>query len=118
MPQADNSTAVSRFAKEVKAPLIGTKEQILSQNPNIDQSDWEWVEVPETDLFGEVHTGVSVNFEAYGPGKHLLPPHLAYEVRRLLDLRLRGDMRILQPRQDKKMFEMMQRAGKPAPRGI
>jgi hypothetical protein len=83
--------------------------------PVVDKSNWEWVTVPEEDLFGEEHTGVSINFNQYGPGKHFVDPESAGEIRRLLDLRLRGDMRVLQPGRDKKMEEIMSRNGKRVP---
>lgn len=80
-----------------------------------DTSKYEYVEVPETDLFGEEHTGVSINFRQFGPGKHFVDPETAGEMRKLLDARLRGDMRVLQPNRDKKMDEIMARNGKRAP---
>lgn len=86
--------------------------------PVPDKSNWEWVEVPEEDLFGEPHTGVSINFEKFGPGKHFVDPEKANEIRRLLNNRLRSDMRILQPAQDKKMQEIMERGGKIAAQPI
>ena len=80
-----------------------------------DTSKYEYVEVPETDLFGEEHTGVSINFRQFGPGKHFVDPETAGEMRKLLEARLRGDMRVLQPNRDKKMDEIMARNGKRAP---
>jgi len=80
-----------------------------------DTSKYEYVEVPETDLLGEEHTGVSINFRQFGPGKHFVDPETAGEMRKLLDARLRGDMRVLQPNRDKKMDEIMSRNGKRAP---
>ena len=102
-------------SKESQAQAV---ETAANQNKTVDTSNWEWVEVPEEDLFGEKHTGVHINFEGFGPGKHFVDPEKATEIRRLLANRLRGDMRILQPNQDKKMFEIMERNGKAAPRGI
>ena len=82
---------------------------------NEDQAKWEWVEVPDTDLFGEEHTGVSVNFDKFTPGKYFVSPELASEIKRLLALRLRGDMRVLQPKQDMDMARIMQRSQLGAP---
>jgi hypothetical protein len=59
-----------------------------------DKSNYEWVEVPEEDTFGKPHSGVSVNFEHYGPGRHFLEPLLAGTVRSLLLKRLRADQRV------------------------
>lgn len=82
---------------------------------NADKNNWEWVEIPDTDLFGEAHTGVSVNFNTFGPGKHFVSPEMASEVRRLLANRLRGDMRVLQPRQDVVMARIMAKSQLGAP---
>lgn len=89
-----------------------SREEILKANA--DKENWEWVEVPDFDLFGEAHTGVSINFEQFGPGKYFVSPELGAEIRRLLFNRLRGDMRVMQPNQDVKMAQIMQRGGKRA----
>jgi hypothetical protein len=95
--------------------------------PAIDKSNYEWVEVPATDIFGAPHTGVSINFREFAaekndegrytgrPGKYFVDPETAGEVRRLLEVRRIADMRILQPNQDTKLFEILRRGGKPVP---
>ena len=94
---------------------------------NADKSNWEHIEIPATDLFGKVHSGVSINFEKFepekddsgqytgNPGKYFVSPEKASEIRRLLDMRLRSDMRVLQPQQDQAMLSAMRKAGKGAP---
>ena len=77
---------------------------------NEDKNNWEWVEIPDTDIFGEPHTGVSVNFESFLPGKYFVSPEMAFEVKRLLANRMRGDIRVLQPRQDAVMARIMQKS--------
>lgn len=79
--------------------------EVLKNNENKDL--WEWVEIPDTDLFGEEHTGVSVNFEKFLPGKYFVSPEMAFEVKRLLANRMRGDIRVLQPKQDQVMARIM-----------
>src|SRR6266550_1427988 len=74
---------------------------------NEDKNNWEWVEIPDTDIFGEAHTGVSINFESFLPGKYFVSPEMAFEVKRLLANRMRGDIRVLQPRQDAVMARIM-----------
>jgi hypothetical protein len=108
---ADNSKAI--------AQVVG--------KPEVDKSNYEWVEVPATDIFGAPFSGVSINFEQYKPeedengrvtgkvGKYFLDPERAGEVKRLLKLRQVADMRILQPNQDQKLFEILRRGGKPIP---
>jgi hypothetical protein len=88
-------------------------EQVIKNNENKDL--WEWVEVPDTDLFGEEHTGVSVNFQQFGPGKYFVSPEMAFEVKRLLANRMRGDIRVLQPRQDAVMARIMSKSQLGAP---
>ena len=88
------------------------REAILARNE--DKANWEYVEVPDVDLFDKPFTPVSINFIQYGPGKYHLDPETAGEVRRLVKQRERSDRRILQPTKDKKMAEIMNRNGQPA----
>jgi len=99
-------------------PQVPGVKEAMASTATLDKSDWQWVEVPEEDLFGEKHTGVSINFEQFGPGRHFVSAEKAGEINRLLQNRVRSDMRILQPNQDKKMLEIMERNGKAAPRGF
>jgi hypothetical protein len=82
---------------------------------NDDKTYWEWVEIPDTDLFGELHTGVSINFQHFDPGKYFVSPEMASEVKKLLANRMRGDMRVLQPRQDVIMARIMAKSQLGAP---
>jgi hypothetical protein len=82
---------------------------------NNDKSKWEWVDIPNVDLFGEPHTGVSVNFNTFLPGRYFVSPEMAAEVRRLLENRQRGDIRVLQPRQDVIMARIMSKSQLGAP---
>lgn len=93
------------------APLSAA--DVLKANENKD--NWQWVEIPDTDLFGEAHTGVSVNFEQFLPGKYFVSPEMAFEVKRLLANRMRGDIRVLQPRQDVVMARIMAKSQLGAP---
>lgn len=100
-----------------KAPTKATVEA-AARASNEDISDWRWVEVPEEDLFGRPHTGVGINFQNYGPGRHFVKEELAGEIERLLKNRLQGDMRILQPNQDKAALAEMAKSGGEVHRGI
>jgi hypothetical protein len=82
---------------------------------NADKAQWEWVEIPDHDLFGEPHTGVSVNFDKFEPGRYFVSPEMASEIRRLLENRQRGDIRVLQPRQDVIMARIMAKSQLGAP---
>ena len=116
---ADNSkvtVAQTKATKASRAAEIRAKhEQIWAEREafNEDESNWEWVEVPETDLFDKPFGSVSINLIDYGPGKHFVRPDIAKEIRGLLRDRFRSDMRILRPTQDKRMLEIMARNGKP-----
>ena len=106
------STRVSQRSRvDNAAPPSAT--EVLKANENKD--NWEWVEIPDVDLFGEDHTGVSVNFEQFLPGKYFVSPEMASEVRRLLANRMRGDIRVLQPRQDAVMARIMAKSQLGAP---
>jgi hypothetical protein len=111
----------SHVAETIPSKTVGRVEptsELSAQEitkANEDKANWRWVEVPDTDLFGEPHTGVSVNFHAFPPGKYFVSPEMANEVTRLLQNRLRGDMRVLQPRQDVVMARVMAKSQLGAP---
>lgn len=107
-------------AKAEAPKYANEKERILAENA--DKNTWEWVEVPATDIFDQRHCGVSINFTHYGPdtkdgqwtgkpGRHFVSPEAAGEIRRLLALKMRGDIRILQPKRDQVAIEIMNRNG-------
>jgi hypothetical protein len=100
MALTDNSTP--EVTPVVAAPVVDPK------------ADWEWVEVPDEDLFGEEHNGISINFEKYGPGRHFVSPVIAKELKLRLKEDQRAQIRILQPNVDRKMQEIMSRNGKRA----
>lgn len=104
----------------VVAKKLTRREEILKENE--DKANWEYVEVPATDIFDSRHCGVSINFEHYGPetvdgqytgkpGKYFVCPEAAGEIRRLLQNKMRGDIRILQPKRDQVAIEIMNRNG-------
>lgn len=98
-----------------KAPIGVGQSAAEVLKANEDKALWEWVEVPDHDLFGEPHTGVSVNFEQFQPGRYFVSPEMASEIRRLLENRQRGDIRVLQPRQDVVMARIMAKSQLGAP---
>lgn len=78
------------------------------------KANWEYVEIPGEDLFGEEHNGISINFEKFGPGRHFVSPTIAKELKIRLKEDQRAQIRILQPNVDRKMQEIMARNGKRA----
>lgn len=102
------------YSRRGPAPTTGkSAAEVIKSNQ--DKSQWEWVEVPDVDLFGEAHTGVSVNFEKFLPGRYHVSPEMASEIKRLLANRQRGDIRVLQPRQDVVMAQIMSKTQLGAP---
>lgn len=116
---ADNGTvkvAQTKVQRATAKKALQEKHERLWEEReafNEDQANWEYVEVPEVDLFDKPFGKVSINLIDYGPGKHFVRPDIAKEIRGLLRDRFRSDMRVLRPTQDKKMLEIMARNGKP-----
>jgi hypothetical protein len=119
---------LSKTAVAVDLPVAKPKTELETRlEAAKDRANWEWVTIPGTDLFGETHTGVSINFTQYLPAKdekgqftgeeqrYFVDPETAFEIRRLLKLRLDGDMRVLSPAPDKAMFNIMRKAGRGVP---
>jgi|SRR5208283_2557452 len=77
------------------------------------EENWEYVDIPDTDLFDQPFGYISINLEQYGPGRHFVDPDVAGELRRILKVRTQSDLRIYRPTADKKMLEIMARQGKP-----
>lgn len=126
MPSADTIGAVlqntkQHIGKSIPSNHRGTKSVVSGlssediKKANQDQAQWEWVEIPDHDLFGEPHTGVSINFESFLPGRYFVSPEMASEIKRLLENRQRGDIRVLQPRQDVVMARIMAKSQLGAP---
>lgn len=101
------------------------RELILERN--MDQKNWEWVEIPANDLFGTVHPGVTINFEKFepekdeegrltgNPKKYFVNPEKAGEIRRLLAVFHASQVRVMQPGQDKKLMQILASQGRPLP---
>lgn len=69
-----------------------------------------YVTVPDTDMFDMPHPGVRLNTETYGPGTHYLDEQRATTVQACLDDYELANRRILQPRQDAKAINAVNRA--------
>ena len=62
--------------------------------------EFEYVTIPERDMFDYPHPGIGHNREFYGPGTHKLPYDVAQEVKERLAIFEAQNIRILQPRKD------------------
>jgi len=92
---------------KVEAPKLNeTQQRIVDAR---DKSNWEWVTVPEHDLFGKPHLGVIHNFEKYAPGRHFLDPIIAEQIRTNLANGLTGEMRIMQSQTAPGYLEIMKK---------
>ena len=78
-----------------------------------DEANWEYVEVPETDLFDKPYGYIGINTETYGPGKHFVDPDIASELKRIMRARHLSDQRVYRPTKDQKTLDTMARQGKP-----
>jgi hypothetical protein len=78
-----------------------------------DETNWQTVEIPSTDLFDKPFGSISLNLINYGPGRHFVRPDVANQLVEILANRYQADMRILRPTPDKKMLAVMARNGQP-----
>jgi hypothetical protein len=115
---ADNSNVIRHDAaltakEKLTRKAAGEKWQKEHAEFVADEANWEYVDIPETDLFDQPFGYITINLEQYGPGKHYVDPDVAGELRRILKVRMQSDLRVYRPSQDKKMLEIMARQGKP-----
>lgn len=101
---ADNS------AKVAEAPKLNETQQRIADAK--DKANWEWVVVPEHDLFGKPHKGVNHNFVQYGPGRHFLDPVTAEQVRTNVANGMQGEMRVMQSQTPPGYLEIMKKIGR------
>jgi hypothetical protein len=73
--------------------------------------EFEYVTIPELDLFDYPHPGVGINREHYGPGTHKLPKDIAAEVKDRLRVYEAQNIRILQPRKDMRALRDLAKGG-------
>lgn len=66
-----------------------------------------YVTVPDLDMFDMPHPGVRINTESFGPGTHYLDHERANTVENCLRDYELSNRRILQPRQDAKSIDQV-----------
>ena len=106
-------TASLKESKRLERERKGEEARLAHENFVADEANWEYVDIPDVDLFDKPFGNITINSETYGPGRHFVDPDLASEIRRILKARMASDQRIYRPTQDKKMLEIMARQGKP-----
>ncbi len=96
--------------KVVEAPKLNVTQQRIADAA--DKANWEWVVVPDHDLFGKPHKGVIHNFVTYGPGRHFLDPLIAEQVRTNVANGMTGEMRVMQSQTPPGYLEIMKKIGR------
>jgi len=75
----------------------------LYDEKEADKSTWEYVTIPDVDIFDNRFPTIRVNHEEFLAGKrYFCCPSLAKEVREILERRQREDIRILRPDKNRK----------------
>lgn len=65
-----------------------------------DKSTYEYVTIPDVDMFGVPHHSIWLNMDEYKPGTHLVSPTIAGELRRILKAFNDGQIRLIRPTAD------------------
>lgn len=104
-----------------EAPIMRAGVKLSAEEVKKIDEGWEFVEVPETDLYDYKFEGFWINGTHFKPGKHLLPPDWANEAKRILKVWEVGNRRMLRPTPHKTTLDEVQRGmtganvGAPAP---
>lgn len=85
---------------KIDAPELKTKDQ-----------ERVYVTVPDMDLFDMTHPSIIINGRVFGPGKHYVDPVIASTIEERIKLFRDGQVRLLQPKSDKKALDAMNRSG-------
>lgn len=72
--------------------VAAVEEQEVRTEP-----EFEYVQIPEKDLFGFKFHGVRINQDHYGPGTHKVAPVVAAEIRRIVSAAEQSDLRVMSP---------------------
>ena len=110
---------VVNFQKYAQVPKVDPVSHHRIPEPpsvkEVDRSNWEYITIPETDIFDKPLQGVSLNGYKFERGKtYFTEPEVAKEVRRILAVGQKADMRILQSHPDVKAVSDQQRGGNQA----
>lgn len=82
---------------------IAVKDKDPKHPSEKDKSKWEWVSMPETDIFDKPQQKASINGIDFERGnRYFMPPDWATELRRIIKTTMRADMRIMQATPDVK----------------
>jgi hypothetical protein len=105
-----------KFAKIPKRDPI-SHQPIPEPEPvgGVDRSNWEYISIPETDIFDKPFQGCGLNGYKFERGKrYFVAPEVAAEINRLLQVSQKADLRILQSHPDVRAVNDQQRGGQQA----
>jgi len=85
---------------KIDAPELKAKEQ-----------EKVYVTIPDMDLFDMTHPAIIINGRVFGPGKHYVDTTLAGTIEERIKMFRDGQVRLLQPKSDKKALDAMNRNG-------
>ena len=88
-PKAREAAAAEQVAAS-KKPLPATRSEKLD-------AGWEFVTVPDVDVYDHVFKGIGLNHKTFGPGTHLLPPDEAAYLKERLKVWNASMVRMLRP---------------------
>jgi len=88
---------VTQEAREVVRQPIEKAEQVVKPTG---RENWVYVTIPTHDLLGDVHPGIGINLEHWGPGTHLVAPDKAQQISERLRVFDQATLRVLSPRKD------------------
>ena len=74
-----------------------TKVEVSEDN----KADWEYVTIPETDLYDEPHPSIWNNRREFAPGTHHLSPEMAADLKDRLKVFAASQRRILRGTPDR-----------------
>jgi hypothetical protein len=109
---------VVNFQKYAEIPKVDpiSHHRIPEPAPKeVDRSNWEYVSIPEIDIFDKPFQGCSLNGYKFERGKtYFVEPDVAKEINRILKMAEKADLRILQSHPDVKAVNDQQRSGQQA----
>ena len=104
-----------KYAQIPKRDPIRTSRFPNRNPPAADRSKWEYISIPETDIFDKPFQGCGLNGYKFERGKrYFVAPEVATEINRILQMAQKADLRILQSHPDVKAVNDQQRAGQAA----
>jgi hypothetical protein len=97
------------MADNISAPDSNVEVLRVSKTGKDDTKNWEYVTCPSSDMFEKTWQGASINQYKFVGGKtYFMPPDFAAELRRIIAVNQRADLRILQSHPDVKSVALSQ----------